>query len=69
MKKHKDGDEDESVAASDLAGTLYHLALARKDLSEVQSQVDMLKQGLSKDKDQLQTYQEILSEMKTTRKP
>jgi threonine dehydrogenase-like Zn-dependent dehydrogenase len=68
--KHlKDGDEDEAAAASDLAGTLYRLALARKDLADAQSQVDLLKQGLAKDKDQLQTYQEILSEMKTVRKP
>jgi hypothetical protein len=68
--KHlKDGDEDEAAAEADLAGTLYKLALARKELAEVQAQVDGLKQSLSKDKDQLQTYQEILSEMKTTRKP
>jgi uncharacterized phage infection (PIP) family protein YhgE len=68
--KHlKDGDEDAASADAELAGTLYRLALARKDLAETQSQVDQLKQGLAKDKDQLQTYQEILSEMKTVRKP
>ena len=68
--KHlKDGDDDEAVAESDLAGTLYRLALARKDLADVQAEVDLLKKGLAKDKDQLQTYQEILSEMKTVRKP
>jgi hypothetical protein len=68
--KHlKDGDEDEASAESDLAGTLYRLALARKELTDVQSQVELLKKGLAKDKDQLQTYQEILSEMKTVRKP
>lgn len=68
--KHlKDGDEAEASAASDLAGTLYRLALARKDLADTQLQVDQLKQGLAKDKDQLQTFQEILSEMKTVRKP
>jgi predicted Ser/Thr protein kinase len=68
-KHHKDGDDAEAVAESDLAATLFRLALARKDLADVQAEVAVLKQGLSKDKDQLQTYQEILSEMKTTRKP
>ena len=68
--KHiKDGDEAESVAESDLAGTLFRLALARKELADVQAEVASLKQGLAKDKDQLQTYQEILGEMKTVRKP
>jgi hypothetical protein len=68
--KHlKDGDAAEAVAESDLAATLFRLALARKELADVQADVAVLKQGLAKDKDQLQTYQEILSEMKTTRKP
>jgi uncharacterized protein involved in exopolysaccharide biosynthesis len=68
--KHlKDGDDAEAVAESDLAATLFRLALARKELAAVQAEVTVLKQGLAKDKDQLQTYQEILSEMKTTRKP
>lgn len=64
-----DGKEDQAASESDLAVTLYRLALARKDLTDVQAQVEDLKKGLAKDKDQLQTYQEILSEMKTTRKP
>jgi hypothetical protein len=64
-----DGDEDVSAAESDLAVTLYRLAIARKELAEVTAQVEVLKQGLAKDKDQLQTYQEILGEMKTVRKP
>jgi chromosome segregation ATPase len=68
-KKIKDGDEAEAAAESELAGTLYRLALARKELAEVQTEVESLKQGLAKDKDQLQTYQEILGEMKTVRKP
>lgn len=68
--KHlKDGDDAEAVAESDLAASLFRLALARKALAEVQAEVVVLKQGLAKDKDQLQTYQEILSEMKITRKP
>ena len=65
----KNGKDAEAVAESDLASTLYRLALARKELAEVQADVSLLKQGLAKDKDQLQTYQEILNEMKTTRKP
>ena len=65
----QEGDEAEAAAASELAGTLYRLALARKELADVQAEVTLLKQGLAKDKDQLQTYQEILGEMKTTRKP
>jgi hypothetical protein len=68
-KRIADGDEEESASASDLAATLYRLALARKDLAEVQAQVEELKKGLAKDKDQLQTYQEILAEMKAVRKP
>jgi hypothetical protein len=64
-----DGKEDVAVSESDLAATLYRLALARKDLTDTQAQVEDLKKGLAKDKDQLQTYQEILSEMKATRKP
>jgi hypothetical protein len=68
--KHlKDGKDAEAAAESDLASTLFRLALARKALADVQADVVVLKQGLAKDKDQLQTYQEILSEMKTTRKP
>ena len=68
--KHlKDGDDAEASAESDLASTLYRLALARKELADVQAEVDALKKGLAKDKDQLQTYQEILGEMKTVRKP
>ena len=64
-----DGKEDVAATESDLSATLYRLALARKELSDVQAQVDDLKKGLAKDKDQLQTFQEILSEMKATRKP
>lgn len=65
----KEGDEAEAAAESELAGTLYRLALARKELADVQAEVESLKKGLAKDKDQLQTYQEILGEMKTVRKP
>lgn len=69
-QKHlKDGDDEAAAAESDLAVTLYRLALARKELSDLQAQVDDLKKGLAKDKDQLQTYQEILGEMKSVRKP
>jgi DNA repair ATPase RecN len=68
-RRLKDGDEAEAAAESELAGTLYRLSLARKELADVQAEVESLKMGLSKDKDQLQTYQEILGEMKTVRKP
>src|SRR5690606_38268711 len=68
-KKLKDGDKEEAMAESESAATLYRLSLARKELAETQVQVDSLKQALAKDKDQLQTYQEILQEMKTVRKP
>jgi hypothetical protein len=69
QKNLKDGDDDAAAAESDLAVTLYRLALARKELADLQAQVENLKQGLAKDKDQLQTYQEILGEMKAVRKP
>lgn len=68
-KKLKDGDEEGAMAESESAATLFRLALARKELAEAQTQVDGLNQALAKDKDQLQTYQEILQEMKTVRKP
>jgi hypothetical protein len=64
-----DGKDDEAAAESDLAATTYRLALARKELADVQAQVEDLKKGLARDKDQLQTYQEILAEMKAVRKP
>ncbi len=68
--KHlKDGDEEVSASESDLAITLFRLAIARKELADVTAQVEALKQGLAKDKDQLQTSQEILGEMKSVRKP
>lgn len=65
----KDGDEEAAHSESALAGTLYRLALAKRDLAEIGAQVDGLKRDLANDKDQLQTYQEILQEMKTVRKP
>jgi hypothetical protein len=68
-KSLKDGEGEKAADQSDLASSQYRLALARKDLAGNQAQVDSLKSGLAKDKDQLQTYQEILGEMKTVRKP
>ncbi len=65
----KDGDEAPALAEADLATTLFRLALARRELNEVQTQVESLKAALAKDKDQLQTYQQILEEMKVVRKP
>lgn len=65
----KDGDEEPARSEAELAGTLYRLALAHRELNDVQTQVESLKKSLAKDKDQLQTYQQILEEMKTVRKP
>ena len=48
---------------------LYRLALSRRELVETQASVDALKAALAKDKDQLQTYQQVLEEVKTKRKP
>ncbi len=68
--KHlQDGDEAPAQSEAELAGTLYRLALAKRELALTQNQVDEIKKGLAKDKDQLQTYQQILEEMKTVRKP
>ena len=69
QKHMKDGDEDVAASESDLSVTLFRLAIARKELAEVTAQVEALKAGLAKDKDQLQTSQEILGEMKSVRKP
>jgi hypothetical protein len=68
-KQLSDGNEEEAAIQSDRAATLYRLALARKDLADAQAQVAGLKEGLAKDRELLQTYQEILGEMKTVRKP
>jgi DNA-binding FrmR family transcriptional regulator len=57
------------LSDAQLATSYYRLALAHHDLNLVQGQVDGLKSALAKDKDKLQTYQQILEEMKTVRKP
>jgi len=64
-----DGKEDVAASESDLSATLSRLALARKELTDAQGQGEELKKGLGKEKDELESYQEILSEMKATRKP
>jgi predicted O-linked N-acetylglucosamine transferase (SPINDLY family) len=69
QKSLKDGDEEPAREKADLSVTLFRLALARKELADTQAQVLALKQSLSKDQDQLATYQEILEEIKTRRKP
>ena len=64
-QKHiKDGDQGAAQDESDLSVTLYRLALALKDLSETEAQVEILKQSLAKEKDQLLTYRQILEEIK-----
>ncbi len=65
----KDGDKEPALSDAQLANSYYRLALAHHDLNQVQGQVEGLKTALAKDKDKLQTYQQILEEMKTVRKP
>ena len=65
----KDGQEEVAQRESELAAILYRLALARRELAETQAAVDALKTSLAKDKDQLQTYQQVLEEVKAKRKP
>jgi chromosome segregation ATPase len=65
----KDGQEEVAQRESDLASILYRLALARRELAETQAAVDALKTSLAKDQDQLQTYQQVLEEVKAKRKP
>lgn len=65
----KDGDEESALAESELAGTFFRIALKRHELEGLKTQVESLKVSLARDKDQLQTYQQILEEMKTVRKP
>ena len=43
--------------------------MPRRELAETQAAVDALKASLAKDKDQLQTYQQVLEEVKAKRKP
>jgi tetratricopeptide (TPR) repeat protein len=68
-KHQKDGKDDLALQAADQAVILYRLALARRDLGENLAAVESLKASLAKDKDQLQTYQQVLEEVKATRKP
>jgi chromosome segregation ATPase len=65
----KDGDEEAALREGELAAILYRLALARRELTETQAAVEALKASLAKDKDQLQTYQQVLEEVKAKRKP
>lgn len=68
-KHQKDGDEKAALREADRAAILYRLALARRELIETQGQVDALRSSLAKDKDQLQTYQQVLEEVKAVSKP
>lgn len=68
-KHQKDGDEETALREADLASIYYRLALARRELAETQAAVDALKASLSKDNDQLQTYQQVLQEVKAKAKP
>lgn len=65
----KDGAEEVALREAELAGILYRLALARRELAETQAAVDAMKASLAKDKDQLQTYQQVLQEVKAKAKP
>ncbi len=65
----KDGAEEVALREAELAGILYRLALARRELVETQAAVDAMKASLAKDKDQLQTYQQVLQEVKAKAKP
>ena len=68
-KHQKDGDEEVALREADLASIYYRLALARRELAETQAAVDALKTSLAKDKDQLQTYNQVLEEVKAKAKP
>src|SRR3954468_16056106 len=64
QKHSKDGDLEPARTDAELSGILYRLALAKQDLATGDAQVEALKKALAKDQDQLQTYQEILQEVK-----
>lgn len=68
-KHEKDGEAEAAQREAELATVLYRLALARRELAETQAAVDALKTALAKDQDQLQTYQQVLEEVKTKRTP
>lgn len=65
----KDSEIETARTDAELAALNFRLALAHRELSDVQGQVDNLNKALAKDKDQLQTYQQILEEKKSVRKP
>lgn len=69
VKHKKDGDDEAALREGELAVIFYRLALARRELAETQAAVEVLKSSLAKDKDQLQTYQQVLEEVKAKRKP
>lgn len=68
-RNEKDGEAGIARREADLAVVLYRLALIRRDEAQAQSSVDALKASLAKDRDQLQTYQQVLEEVKNKRTP
>ena len=65
----KQGEAEKARLASEEAVALYQLALARDTKSRTEQELSITAAALAKDKDRLDTYREILAEMKTMRKP
>jgi hypothetical protein len=69
VRNEKEGEDGIARREADLAVVLYRLALVRRDETQARASVYALKAALAKDRDQLQTYQQVLEEVKTKRTP
>ncbi len=65
----KDGKNDEGLRHADLAVALYYQAYYQREVESLDKRVDFLQGQVKKDTDQLNTYKEILKEMKGISKP
>jgi hypothetical protein len=65
----KQGEADKARQVSEEAIGLYRLALARDSKTKFEQELASAETSLAKDKERLETYREILAEMKTMRKP
>ena len=68
-KYFKASDLENSRLASEVAIGYYRIALARFDNAKSDKELEASEAALAKDKERLETYREIMAEMKTMKKP
>lgn len=69
VKNLKAGEKDMASDQAEIAVLYYRLAIAKQDQANQQAQFNTVKAALVQDQDKLNTYTEILNEMKAKRKP